>query len=163
MAASVVTSCGMGIRGPLTHIDLSVGEPERSISFYAAFFEALGYRRMPVDVPGFTGPRPERAAWWVRYPGGAVFGIEVRPAKAESRDKRHDRYAPGLHHMAFHAESPEAVDAVHAAMRAAGATVLDPPADYTGQRGYSPGYYAAFYADPDGVKLEVAYIPETNP
>ena len=82
---------------------------------------------------------------------------------AESRDKLHDRYAPGLHHMAFHAESRSAVDSVHAVMHTAGATVLDPPTDYTAQRGYSPGYYAAFYADPDGVKLEVAYIPETNP
>jgi catechol 2,3-dioxygenase-like lactoylglutathione lyase family enzyme len=153
----------MGIRGPLAHIDLSVGDPNRSIPFYAAFFEALGYRRLSIDYPGFVGSGATRAAWQVRYPGGATFGIEVRPAKPESRDKSHDRYAPGLHHMAFHAESPEAVDTVHASMREAGATVLDPPADYSGQPGYSPGYYAAFYADPDGVKLEVAYIPETNP
>ena len=49
------------------------------------------------------------------------------------------------------------------AMLAAGATVLDAPADYTGQRGYSRGYYAAFYADPDGIKIEVAHIPDANP
>ena len=153
----------MAIRGPLTHIDLSVGDPERSIPFYTAFFEALGYVRLSIDHQGFTGPHPTRAAWQVSYTDGAAFGVEVRPAGSESRDKKHDRYAPGLHHMAFHAESPDAVDAVHAAMRTAGATVLDPPADYGGQRGYSPGYYAAFYADPDGVKLEVASIPETNP
>lgn len=59
----------MPITGPLAHIDLSVGHPERSIPFYAAFFEALGY---------------------------------------------------------------------------------------------DDGYYAAFFADPDGLKLEVAYIPSAN-
>jgi hypothetical protein len=33
------------ISGPLSHIDISIGYPEKSIPFYAAFFEALGYRR----------------------------------------------------------------------------------------------------------------------
>jgi len=48
-------------------------------------------------------------------------------------------------------------------MLAAGATVLDPPADYGGQPGYGEGYYAAFFADPDGVKLEVVYLAGENP
>ena len=29
-------------------------------------------------------------------------------------------------------------------------------------RGCPPGYYAAFYADPEGIKIEVAHIPESN-
>ena len=37
-----------------------------------------------------------------------------------------------------------------------GATILDPPAEY----GYTPGYYAVFFADPDGIKLEVVFEPE---
>jgi catechol 2,3-dioxygenase-like lactoylglutathione lyase family enzyme len=68
-----------------------------------------------------------------------------------------------MHHMAFHAESASDVDRIHREMAAGGAAVLDEPADYTGQRGYSPGYYAAFYADPDGIKIEVAHIPDSNP
>jgi glyoxylase I family protein len=55
------------------------------------------------------------------------------------------------------------VDQVHAAMLAAGAEVLDAPADYSGQPGYGQGYYAAFYADPDGMKVEVVYEPHSNP
>jgi catechol 2,3-dioxygenase-like lactoylglutathione lyase family enzyme len=153
----------VAIRGPLHHIDLSIRDPDASIPFYSVLFESLGYRRMQIDPPGFQGAAPRRACWNIRYPDGASFGIEVRPARGESRDRPHDRYAPGLHHLAFHAESPEAVDAVHRALCDAGATVLDPPTDYTGQPGYSPGYYAVFFADPDGVKLEVAYVPGTNP
>lgn len=153
----------MAVHGPLDHIDMTVGDPDRSIPFYAAFLEALGYTRLPIDLPDFRGERPRRACWGMRYPSGAAFGIEVRPARPESRDRPVDRYAPGLHHMAFHAASREAVDRVHAAVREAGGTVLDPPDDYSGQRGYAEGYYAAFFADPDGVKLEVIHLPFTNP
>lgn len=64
---------------------------------------------------------------------------------------------------AFHAESRAVVERVYRAMLEVGATVLDPPADYSGQPGYDDSYYAVFFADPDGVKLEVAYIPSANP
>jgi len=38
---------------------------------------------------------------------------------------------------------------------AAGAKILDAPAEY----GYTSGYYAVFFADPDGLKLEVCHAP----
>ena len=146
------------VTGPLHHIDISIGYPERSIPFYAAFFEALGYRRWNVPQPDWQEPDPKRATWGIRMPGGAIFGIEVRPARRESRDRKYDRTQPGPHHFAFHAASREVVDQVHRAMCDVGATVLDPPTDYSGQRGYSEGYYAVFFADPDGLKLEVVCI-----
>ena len=43
-----------------------------------------------------------------------------------------------------------------------GATILDPPTDYSGQPGYGDGYFAVFFADPDGLKLEVVSIPRAN-
>jgi catechol 2,3-dioxygenase-like lactoylglutathione lyase family enzyme len=140
-----------------------VSDPSRSIPFYASFFEALGFARFPSTHPEFTGKQPRRAAWFIRYPEGGFFGIEVRPARSESQEKEHDRYAPGLHHLAFHAESRSVVDRVHDRVCASGGRVLDPPADYSGDEGYSEGYYAVFFADPDGVKLEVVYEPMTNP
>jgi len=146
-------------RGALNHIDLSVSDPDLAIPFYEALFLALGYERLDVSSPDFQGTKPRRAAWRVRYDSGASFGIEVRPSSGPGRQRPHDRYAPGMHHMAFHAENAQDVDRVHGKMITAGATVLDPPTDYTGQRGYSPGYYAAFYADPDGIKIEIAHIP----
>ena len=51
---------------------------------------------MRVDVPDFIGPDATRAAWFVRYGDGAFLGLEVLPASPESRDKPHDRYAPGM-------------------------------------------------------------------
>ncbi len=153
----------MPIRGPLTHVDLSISDPDRSIPFYDALFRALGYERLEIPMADFQGAKPRRAAWQVRLAAGATFGIEVRPSSGPNRDRPNDRYAPGMHHMAFHAESAQDVNRVHEAMVAAGADVLDAPVDYTGQRGYSPGYHAAFYADPDGIKIEVAHIPDSNP
>ncbi len=152
----------MPVTGPLSHIDISVGYPEQSIPFYAALLEALGYHRWKSDEPDWREPNPRRAAWFMKLPEGPIFAIEVRPARTESRDRKYDRYEPGPHHMAFHADGPDTVDRVHEAMVAIGATVLDPPTDYGGQRGYEEGYYAAFYSDPDGMKLEVAHIPSGN-
>lgn len=153
----------MPITGPLAHIDISVGHPERSIPFYAVFLGALGYRRREVSMPEWQGPNASRATWGLEYPNGARFDVEVRPAHPESRDRKYDRYEPGPHHLAFHAESREVVQRVHRAMLEIGTTVLDPPVDYSGEPGYGEGYYAAFFADPDGIKLEVAYIPQANP
>ena len=153
----------MPVTGPLSHLDISVGYPARSIAFYDTFLTALGFLRTEGFTSEFSGPSPTRAGWRLQMIGGASFGIEVRSARPEDRDLRYDRYKPGPHHVAFHAESAAKVDQVHAAMLAAGAEVLDAPADYSGQPGYGQGYYAAFYADPDGMKVEVVYEPHSNP
>lgn len=148
------------MRGTLAHVDVSVSDPDRAIPFYAALLESLGYQRLDVPYEDYRGAAPRRACWGIRPAGAAPFGIEVRPSSGPRRTRPVDRYAPGTHHMAFHAGSQADVDRVHEAMVAAGATVLDAPFDYSGRRGYSDGYYAAFYADPDGAKLEeVAHIP----
>ena len=153
----------MPVTGLLSHLDISVGYPARSIAFYDSFLTALGFRRTEGFTAEFFGDDPTRACWLLETTEGAAFGIEVRPSRPEDRDRRYDRYSPGPHHIAFHAESVAKVHQVHAVMLAAGAEVLDAPADYSGRPGYNPGYYAAFYSDPDGVKLEVVYEPHSNP
>jgi glyoxylase I family protein len=44
----------------------------------------------------------------------------------------------------------------HARLGELGVRVLDPPAEYPQ---YAPGYYAVFFADPDGLKLEYVFTP----
>ncbi len=145
--------------GTISHIDISVGSPHKSIPFYETLLTGLGFKRMKSSHPGFAGPDPSRAWWSIDYADGGSFGIEVRPAAEDLKHIRYDRYRPGPHHIAFHAQSTRMVNEVHEAMVQIGADVMDPPADYSGQAGYSEGYYAAFFADPDGVKLEVVYLP----
>ena len=152
----------MAATGSLNHIDISVGHSDRSIPFYDALFTALGYDRWQLDGD-WGGEHPQRATWSIALGDSGLFCVELRPARAESRDRQYDRYEPGPHHMAFNAASGEVVREVHAAMLRVDATVLDPPTDYTGQRGYSDGYYAAFFVDPDEMKLEVCHIPLGTP
>jgi glyoxylase I family protein len=153
----------MSVTGLLSHLDISAGYLARSIAFYDALLTALGFHRTDGFTSEFAGANPTRAGWRLETIGGVTFGIEVRPSRAEDRDRRYDRFKPGPHHIAFHAETVERVDRVHTVMLAAGAEVLDPPADYSGRPGYGQGHYAAFYADPDGVKLDVVYEPHSNP
>ena len=152
----------MAVSGPLSHLDLSVGDPERSIPFYSALLEGIGFIRFASLEPGWSGDSPTRAAWFIRYRDGSFFGIDLRPAEDAKRDQKYDRFAPGPHHVAFHADSRDVVDRVWEQVAAVGGTVLDVPAEYTGP-GYGGGYYAVFFADPDGVKLEVVHHPPTNP
>lgn len=153
----------MPVCGPLSHIDISVGRPEKSIPFYHALLTSIGYRRWALDEPEWSGDSPSRATWGITGADGSRFDIEVRPARTEFRDKRYNRYEPGPHHLAFHADSEVAVNRVHDAVIEIDGEVLDPPIDYGGQRGYGKQYYAVFFADPDGVKLEVCYVTSANP
>jgi glyoxylase I family protein len=68
----------------------------------------------------------------------------------------HRRRRPGFHHLALRARSRDDVDRLHAFLVREGITVLDPPAAYPK---YGPGYYAVFFADPDGMKLELVCFP----
>ena len=80
-----------------------------------------------------------------------------RPSESDRHhNHNHNRYAPGLHHVAWHADSRADVDALHERLIAIKAIVLNPPAEYSA---YGDGYYAVFFADPDGFKLEFVFLP----
>jgi catechol 2,3-dioxygenase-like lactoylglutathione lyase family enzyme len=67
----------------------------------------------------------------------------------------YDRYAVGLHHLAFAAPTRAAVDERHQWLLSAGAEIESAPREYD----YAPGYYAGFFYDPDGIKLEIVFAP----
>jgi catechol 2,3-dioxygenase-like lactoylglutathione lyase family enzyme len=126
--------------GAIHHIDITVADLARSIAFYDRVLPWIGFRRS-IGVP--EGP-----IW-----AGAQLEVGLVAARSSTR---HDRYAPGLHHLAFAAPSRAAVEELHLRLVEHSVVVLDPPADYPQ---YAPGYYAVFFADPDGLKLEYVYTP----
>ncbi|HEV2599720.1 VOC family protein [Sphingopyxis sp.] len=132
------------MRGLVHHIDLTVTDKERSRLFYDAVLGFLGYRRSADYKHGSD---------WDRE-GEPFHSIGIIEARGEGAARAHDRYSPGLHHLAWTAESRADVDALHDLLRSIGATVLDAPADYPR---YGPTYYAVFFADPDGLKLEFVF------
>ncbi len=69
---------------------------------------------------------------------------------------RHPHGRDAVHHLAFAAPDRAAVDAFHGRLLDLGVHVLDAPADYPQ---YGAGYYAVFFADPDGIKLEYVFTP----
>jgi catechol 2,3-dioxygenase-like lactoylglutathione lyase family enzyme len=132
-------------RGAFHHIDLSVSDVAAARRVYAPMLDFLGYT--------LVKDRPDGCEWDMqgREPFGASLGI-----RTATNGGSHDRYAPGLHHLAWRVESREAVDAAHALLVEHGIAVLDPPAHYPE---YSGDYYAVFFADPDGLKLEIVHAP----
>lgn len=135
-------------RGDIHHFDLTVTDPERSRPFYEAVLGFMGYRIVDQYDKGFDIDLVDET--------GLVASIAILRAHGENAARAHDRYAPGLHHLAWNAESRDDVDAMYALLRRIGATILDPPADYPR---YGAGYYAVFFADPDGLKLEYVFKP----
>ncbi len=148
--------------GFLSHIDFSVGEPKKSIPFYDTLLTTLGYMRWRSDGQEWQDPDPTRAAWGILYPDGSSFGIDLRPALEDRRNRRYDRYEPGPHHIAIIASDVSTVDQVYHAMLGIDAKILDPPTEYGGKSGYGDHYYAVFVEDPDGVKLEVCCVPRVG-
>ena len=141
----------MPTRGPLSHLDLNVSDAAASIRFYGLVLEYLGYERHDIDS--------NRAWWSIALLDGSTFGIEIRPPSEPAPRDHHERYSPGIDHVAFHASSRADVEGVALMLEAAGFEVADPPAEYD----YSPGYYATAFDDPDGIRIEVVYEPTSNP
>ena len=134
-------------RGAINHLDLTVADPRASLAFYDMVLGYLDFRRVRL-------PNDAAIVWQSMAEGQDCFSIALQPATDPGAE--HNRYSPGLHHVAFHAESRGDVDGLYARLVESGATVLDPPAEYPD---YAPGYYAVFFADPDGLKLELVHMP----
>jgi catechol 2,3-dioxygenase-like lactoylglutathione lyase family enzyme len=131
----------------IDHIDIVVSSLDRSLAFYGTFLRWLGY-----VIPGeIVGERGERVVYLNPIGGGGALGLR----EAHS-DAPHDRYAIGVHHIAFAAPSRRAVDETANWLRSQDATIESEPREY----GYSPGYYAVFFYDPDGIKIELVHQPK---
>jgi glyoxylase I family protein len=88
--------------------------------------------------------------WYLSGPGSSI-GLR----EAQSPSDEYDRYRVGLHHLALEAPSRFAVDERAEWLRARGAEIESGPEEYS----YMPGYYAVFFYDPDGIKLEIVHVP----
>jgi glyoxylase I family protein len=137
-------------RGGLNHIALTVSDLESSSAFYDKVFTFIGLKR--VEVPESTQQAMKtRLRTWV----GRGYSISIRPSKGEFARRVHDRNAPGFNHLAFTAENRSDVEKLDELLKEMGATILDAPFEYP----YSPGYFAVYFADPDGLKFEFAHAP----
>ncbi len=120
----------------IDHLVLSVGDFERSKAFYGKLLRFLGFK-LKHDLTDMAGWSNGKTLFWI--------------AAADAQGKKH-RYRKGdigFHHYAFELSSRKDVDALGAFLEQNEMTVLDPPGEY-----YGDNYYAVYFVDPDGMKLE---------
>jgi catechol 2,3-dioxygenase-like lactoylglutathione lyase family enzyme len=120
----------------IDHLVLSVGNFARSKEFYDKLLGFLGFKRK-YDYDDMTGWSNGKTLFW------------IAAADAEGRKRPYRKGDIGFHHYAFELSSRDDVDALGAFLEENDMTVLDPPGEY-----YGRNYYAVYFADPDGMKLE---------
>jgi glyoxylase I family protein len=130
--------------GGVHHVDLVVSSIERSLPFYRELLGPIGWPRIG-EVEGERG----ETIW---YLGGHGCAVGLRQAQSEPGPV--DRYAVGLHHVAFEVPTRGIVDERYEWLVANDVTIESEPQDYS----YVPGYYAVFFYDPDGIKLEIVTV-----
>ena len=119
----------------LDHIDLRVSDFKRAMNFYQKLLPALG----------FSCDRSD-AEWGTFYAAG-----QDRPAEffGFTEDRHHQSNGTRI---SFWADTHEEVDRIANLVREIGGKNLEGPEVCPN---YSPGYYAFFFEDPDGNKLEI--------
>jgi catechol 2,3-dioxygenase-like lactoylglutathione lyase family enzyme len=119
----------------IDHIVVRVSNYEASRAFYSRLFEFMGFTILE-EYPETIGWTNGKTRFWIGQ------------ADAQGRRHKHRTGDVGFHHYAFELESRKDVDDLHAFLVAAGADIVDPAAEYYDD------YYAVFFLDPDGLKLE---------
>lgn len=124
------------------HVDLAVGDVERSLAFYMEILGPLGLREA-ARYPSYRGT--EEVVYL--HAGRQMLGLR----RADGGE--HGYYDVGIEHLAFFVERPEEVDETYERCLQQEVKIHFPPqADRD-----EPGYWAVFFFDPDGFRIEVAH------
>jgi len=123
----------------IDHIYISVSNLEQAERFYDKVMSLLGFRKGTLPI----NSEPHRH-YYNRY-----FNYTIR--SAQKNTPAHNPYAPGLDHIWFRVEGCPTVDAVAQALIKLKIEVSSPQF----YPEYAPDYYAIFFCDPDGIRLEV--------
>jgi catechol 2,3-dioxygenase-like lactoylglutathione lyase family enzyme len=119
------------------HVDLRVSDLAKARPLYDALLPAIGYSRIAEDAESICYYRPNEDR------KEAFFGIVL--------DRSH---RPNGSRIALRAGDRAEVDRLAGLARASGATAFEAPHVCDE---YTPFYYATFFEDADGNKLEICY------
>ena len=126
------------------HVDLAVGDLERSLVFYKAVFGPLG----AAEAFRYPTYRGSEEVVYLRL-GRQYLGLR----QADGGDHRY--YEVGMEHLAVFVESRDEVDRTYDRCLELGAEIHFPPQEDRDE----PGYWAVFFFDPDGFRIEVGTWP----
>jgi len=137
------------------HVQVTVRDLDRAEAFYDRVLALLGFvveRKVRARIE-------EHDFEVVEYPHPDL-AFAITSPRAAFRDETVHRRRPGaLHHLAFRATSNEEVDLLAAGLVEIGAEIVGGP-QFWPQHG--PDYYAVFFKDPDGLKLEIVHCPHPH-
>ena len=127
----------------IAHIQLNVNDPDRCVPFWEKLCHFLNMKTL-IKGDGIV------------YCIGSRTGILIRGVPPEQQGTSFDQNRAGLHHFCFRARSREDVDAVHAFL----VDELDAKIVRSPDEGpWAPGYYSILFEDPEGIRVEVNYVP----
>jgi catechol 2,3-dioxygenase-like lactoylglutathione lyase family enzyme len=126
----------------MAHVILTVSDCEKSRTFYAELLPFLGMKKV-YDGNNFL------------YHVGGRTAVGIQRCAPEHERAPFVQNRIGLHHLCLRARTREDVDQVADKLRAMGAHVDRGPLEGD----WAPGYYFIVFEDPDGIRLEVNFIP----
>ena len=131
----------------IDHLVLSVSDLARSKDFYDKVLGFLGFK-LKHDSGGFAGWSNGKTLFW------------IAAADSQGKWRRYRKGDIGFHHYAFELANRKAVDELGAFLIENNMKVADPPGTHNGD----DQYYAVFFNDPDGMRLEaMVYGPAKKP
>jgi catechol 2,3-dioxygenase-like lactoylglutathione lyase family enzyme len=119
----------------IDHISIRVSDYEKSKAFYSQLFTFLGFE-VSDEYPDTIGWTNGKTRYW------------IAPADPQGKKHKYRIGDIGLHHYAFQLRNRKDVDALQAFLEREKVRILDPADEYY------EDYYAVFFLDPDGLKLE---------
>lgn len=131
----------IGING-MAHVVLTVSRFELARSFYGKLLPELGMKLVSDSERFF-------------YHVGARTAIGIEPCDPAFSGERFVQQRVGLHHLCLRARSREDVDRCATLLKEMNAKIVRGPAEDT----WAPGYYSVLFEDPDGIRLEVNFVP----
>ncbi|WP_045835338.1 VOC family protein [Hyphomicrobium sp. 99] len=119
----------------IDHISVRVSDFPKSKAFYSGLFDFLGFEVLDEyeDSIGWTNGKTR---YWIGQ------------ADEDGRKHKHQTGDVGLHHYAFQLRNRKDVDELQDYLKKHDIKIVDPAAEYYDD------YYAVFFLDPDGIKLE---------
>lgn len=126
----------------MAHVILTVSQWDKAHAFYGELLPFLGMAKV-YDGNNFF------------YHVGGRTAIGIQRCAPEHAGERFVQNRVGLHHLCLRARSRADVDALAAKLRTMGAFIDRGPLEAD----FAPGYYYVVFEDPDGIRLEVNFIP----
>lgn len=126
----------------IAHIQLSVINIKRSREFYSGLLPSMGM--VPVI---------DHESYY--YCVGGRTAVAITPVAQEFLNDTYNQQRVGLHHVCFRARSKEDVDEIYNVAVNLSAKIIRKPEIGN----YAPGYYSTLFEDPDGIRIEVNFVP----